>query len=91
MFPTSDSSRAINLSCDIRPGVREEQYAVEWQQNSFTSLPYDTFDISVSLQPSSSTQQYQCRVTIEHRNDTGASKKVYNGPIITLEQKGIYI
>lgn len=87
VFPTAESSRDIQLHCDIRPGALGSRYSVEWLGNS-VSLGYQTFDISVSLRPSSSTQQYLCRVTIVHRNDTESSE-VYNGPAIMLQQRGI--
>ena len=88
VFPTAESSRDIQLHCDIRPGALGSRYSVEWLGNS-ASLSYQTFDISVSLRPFLSTQQYLCKVTIKHRNDTESSSKVYNGPLIMLEQRGM--
>ena len=92
LFPTSDSSREITLTCPIRPGALAHRYSVEWLEytadnNEVKLLNSKDFDLSISTDPSSS-RQYQCIVTILHRNDTVVVEGVYNGSLINLNKQG---
>ena len=96
VFPTATSSRDISLSCDIRPGALSNRYSVQWleyslERGSFLPLSANTFDIDITAsygQSSLVVPQYQCRVAIEHRNDTQDGLRDYSGPIIRINQKG---
>ena len=96
VFQTAASSRDISLSCDIRPGALSNRYSVQWleyspEQSIFLPLDANTFDIDISAsygQSSLVTPRYQCKVIIEHRNDTQDGVRDYSGPIIRLNQKG---
>ena len=91
-FPSPNSSRDIELSCPIRPGVLEERYTVHWQGTYPKSRPFILFsnssfyDFSVNTIPSSQ-RQFQCRVDIQHRSDQSHTT-LYSGPTIIVERKG---
>ena len=91
-FPSPDSSRDIELSCPIRPGVLEERYTVDWQgtypqSRTFILFSNSSFyDFSVNTVPSSQ-RQFQCRVNIQHRSDLSHTT-FYSGPTIIVERKG---
>ena len=68
-FPTPDS-REITLTCPITPGpLSERQYTVQWiGTDGSTVINRKEYDIKEDTDPSSSAQ-YQCIVTIQHRSD----------------------
>ena len=81
VFSEPNSVREITLSCPIRPGpLSERQYTVEW----IGSTGKD-YVIKEDISPSSSLQ-YQCIVTVQHRSDQD-NTTVYNDTI-TIEQLG---
>jgi hypothetical protein len=90
VLPSAGSSREIQLSCSIRPGPLTAQYSVRWTENhsgQTLNLTEDTYYLFVTAEPSSQAQQYQCRVTVQHRSDLVGSQVVYNGPLITVNKK----
>ena len=95
MFPNSETRRTIKLSCDIRPGALASRYSVQWfeyssEKNGFFPLSDSGFDMDISTGyvGSSEAPRYQCRVTIEHRNDALDSEIEYVGPVIAVNGKG---
>ena len=91
VFPTPDSSRAVNLSFSIRPGALEESYSAEWLASNpgdgVTTLEDSAhYDLLVKITPSSQ-YQYQCRVSIQHRSDQEVLER-HDGPEIIIEKKG---
>ena len=90
-FPTADSSREVNLTCPIRPGALSERYRVQWELR-FSALgltfikDIGNYDITEDIYPTSRIQ-YQCKVTILHR-DLDEDVDVYSGPMIVLNKIG---
>ena len=90
-FPTGDSSREVNLTCPIRPGVLNDSYSVQWESSipgvpGFTIVDTEHYDITQDIN-STSLHQYQCKVTIQHRSDE-SRKETYNGPMIIINKLG---
>ena len=86
IFSTPDS-REISLMCPIRPGpLSDSQYTVEWiGTDGSTVINRKDYDIKEDIDLSSSLQ-YQCIVTIQHRSDQDDTT-VYNDTI-TIESLG---
>ena len=87
IFPTPDSIREITLTCPITPGpLSDSQYSVEWiGTDGSTVINRKDYSIKEDIDPSSSPQ-YQCIVTIQHRSDQDDTI-VYN-VTITIESLG---
>ena len=92
VLPNRNSSRDIELSCPITPGVLNERYSVVWQASNsgggFTTLADSRGEYNLSVTVNSSPQpKYQCRVSIQHRSDQVATQD-YHGPEIIINRKG---
>ena len=90
-FPTGDSSREVNLSCSIRPGALSDSYSVQWESRipgvpGFKILDTEHYDITEHIHPTS-RDQYQCKVTIQHRSDETGTE-TYDGPVIVFYKLG---
>ena len=79
IFPTSDS-REVTLTCPITPGPLSDQYTVEWM-----GTDRKDYNIKEDIDPSSSLQ-YQCIVSIQHRSDQENPTEYSN--TITIETLG---
>ena len=89
-FPTADS-REVNLTCPIRPGALSDSYSVQWESSipgvdGFTIVDTGHYDITEDIDPTS-RHQYQCKVSIQHRNDQTGTE-TYDGPMIVLNKTG---
>ena len=90
-FPTGDSSREVTLTCFIRPGVLSDSYSVQWESSipgvdGFTIVNTEHYDITEDIDPTS-RDQYQCKVSIQHRSDD-SGKVTYDGPTIIINKLG---
>ena len=76
IFPTHDN-REIILTCPITPGPFSDQYTVEWiGTDGSTVINRKDYSIKEDIAPSSSPQ-YQCIVTVQHRSDQDDTTSMY--------------
>ena len=87
IFLTPDSVREVTLTCPIRPGpLSDNQYSVIWMgTDGSTVINRKDYNIKEDIVPSSSLQ-YQCIVSIQHRSDQENPTEYSN--IITIETLG---
>lgn len=87
---TSNSSREVNLSCSIQPGALRESYSVYWVSETFGVFSnINEYEISVPVNQSSSLE-YQCVVSIQHRSDQNSTVTYYS-PTIILDGIGKFL
>lgn len=75
-----NSSRKVNLSCPIQQGALKESYSVYWVSEAFGVFS-NVYETSVTVNQSSSLE-YQCAVSIQHRSDRNTTVTYYNPTII---------
>ena len=87
IFPTPDSVREVTLTCPITPGpLSDSQYTVEWiGTDGSTVINRKDYSIKEDIDLSSSPQ-YQCIVTIQHRSDQDDTTEYSD--TITIETLG---
>lgn len=87
-IPVSNSSREVNLSCPIQPGALRESYSVYWVSEPLGVFSNE-YEISVTVNQSSSLE-YQCMVSIQHRSDQNTTATYYS-PAIILKEIGKFL
>ena len=85
-LPDDDSSVSTELQCDIQPGAMRQRYSVQWVQvfnTSHINIAGDMFNLTLTVNSSTSGSLYQCCVTINH-NDANGLTSIYKGRLIEV-------